>query len=128
MGASIVPKLAKDTMVRGGASPQHVLSDVSVGSKADLTAPRPTSAIPPKADIDGRYRHVRFCQKRTSAHPKGRGMKQPYSITSSARASNADGTVRPRAFAVFRLMTSSYLLGACTGISLGFSPLRMRST
>src|SRR6476661_3938990 len=74
MGASIVPKLAKDTMVRGGASPQHVLSDVSVGSKADLTAPRPTSAIPPKADIDGRYRHVRFCQKRTSAHPKGKGM------------------------------------------------------
>ena len=37
------------------------------------------------------------------------------------------GTVRPRAFAVLRLMTSSYLVGACTGRSAGFSPFRMRS-
>src|SRR5262249_14529054 len=52
----------------------------------------------------------------------------PHSITSSARASNVAGTVRPNAFAVLRLMTSSYLVGACTGRSAGFSPLRMRST
>jgi hypothetical protein len=31
-------------------------------------------------------------------------------------------------FAVLRLITSSYLVGACTGRSAGFSPLRMRST
>ena len=31
-------------------------------------------------------------------------------------------------FAVFELITSSYLVGACTGNSDGFSPLRMRST
>src|SRR6516164_6173088 len=31
--------------------------------------------------------------------------------------------VRPRAFAVLRLSPSSYLLGACTGRSAGFSPL-----
>jgi hypothetical protein len=30
--------------------------------------------------------------------------------------------------AAFRLMISSYLVGACTGRSAGFSPLRMRST
>jgi hypothetical protein len=30
--------------------------------------------------------------------------------------------------AVFRLITSWYLVGACTGRSAGFSPLRMRST
>jgi hypothetical protein len=30
--------------------------------------------------------------------------------------------------AVLRLMTSSYFVGACTGKSPGFSPLRMRST
>ena len=35
---------------------------------------------------------------------------------------------RPSALAVFRLITSSYLVGACTGRSAGFSPLRMRST
>src|SRR5262245_7291929 len=51
-----------------------------------------------------------------------------HSITSSARASRLSGTLRPSAFAVLRLSTSSYLVGACTGRSAGFSPLRMRST
>ena len=51
-----------------------------------------------------------------------------YSITSSARASSVDGTLRPSALAVLRLITSSYLVGACTGRSAGFSPFRMRST
>src|SRR5262245_43638864 len=51
-----------------------------------------------------------------------------HSITSSARASRLSGTVRPSAFAVLRLITSSYFVGACTGRSAGFSPLRMRST
>jgi hypothetical protein len=36
------------------------------------------------------------------------------------------GTSRPSAFAVLRLMTSSYLVGACTGRSAGFSPFKMR--
>ena len=35
-----------------------------------------------------------------------------HSITSSARTSNDGGTVRPSAFAVLRLITSSYLVGA----------------
>jgi hypothetical protein len=52
----------------------------------------------------------------------------PHSITSSARASTVAGISRPSAFAVLRLITSSYLVGACTGRSAGFSPLRMRST
>src|SRR5262249_48317478 len=51
-----------------------------------------------------------------------------HSITSSAPASRVGGMSRPSAFAVLRLITSSYLVGACTGRSAGFSPLRMRST
>jgi hypothetical protein len=51
-----------------------------------------------------------------------------YSITSSARASREAGISRPSAFAVLRLMTRSYLVGAWTGRSAGFSPLRTRST
>src|SRR5262245_37254374 len=51
-----------------------------------------------------------------------------HSITSSARASTVVGMSRPSALAVFRLMTNSYLVGAWTGKSAGFSPLRMRST
>src|SRR5262249_49980613 len=39
-----------------------------------------------------------------------------------------DGRSRPSALAVLRLITNSYLVGACTGRSAGFSPLRMRST
>src|SRR5262249_5672658 len=46
-----------------------------------------------------------------------------HSITSSARASNVGGTSMPIALAVLRLITSSYLVGACTGRSAGFSPL-----
>jgi hypothetical protein len=52
----------------------------------------------------------------------------PHSINSSARASSVGDTSRPNALAVLRLITSSYLVGACTGSSPGFSPLRMRST
>src|SRR6201998_3525231 len=37
-----------------------------------------------------------------------------HSITSSARASSVSGTVRLIAFAVLRLITSSYFVGACT--------------
>ena len=51
-----------------------------------------------------------------------------YSITWSARASSAGGTVRPSALAVLRLIASSYLVGACTGKLAGASPLRIRST
>src|SRR5215472_17102778 len=44
------------------------------------------------------------------------------------RASSVGGTSRPSALAVLRLITSSYLVGACTGRSAGVLPLRMRST
>src|SRR5262245_15230992 len=37
-----------------------------------------------------------------------------HSITSSARASTLAGRSRPSAFAVLRLTTSSYFVGACT--------------
>ena len=52
----------------------------------------------------------------------------PQSITSAARESSDDGTVRPSALAAFKLIVSSYFVGACTGKSAGFSPLRIRST
>ena len=49
-----------------------------------------------------------------------------HSITSSARKRIAVGTSRPSIFAVFRLTTSSNLVGCSTGKSAGFSPLRIR--
>src|SRR6516164_5806908 len=66
--------------------------------------------------------------------PRGRAAEQRdelaplHSITSSARASTVAGMSRPSALAVLRLSTVSYLTGACTGRSAGFSPFRMRPT
>src|SRR5262249_58618599 len=45
-----------------------------------------------------------------------------HSITSSARASTEAGISSRSVLAVFRVITSSYLVGACTGRSAGFSP------
>src|SRR5215475_9664348 len=56
--------------------------------------------------------------------PSARG----YAITSLARTRRAVGTVRPSALAVLRLISNSYLAGACTGNSPGLSPFRTRST
>jgi hypothetical protein len=83
-------------------------------------APAPNGLASNKRTIPpGGYLH------RLSAKRNGSSF---HSITSSARASKVAGTSRPSALAVLRLITSSYLVGACTGRSAGFSPLRMRST
>src|SRR6516164_7488954 len=93
-----------------------------------------------KADIGERPVNVRFtpnsghslsllgcplCAKTRQDAPQQMG---PYSITSSARASSAGGRGSPSAFAVLRLIASSYLVGNSTGRSPGFSPLRIRAT
>src|SRR5262249_38736684 len=64
---------------------------------------------------------------RGSAAEKRDEVASLHSNTSSARASSVGGTSRPSALAVLRLITSSYLVGAWTGRSAGFSPVRMRS-
>src|SRR5262245_14805641 len=78
-----------------------------------------------KADHGGR-RLLRTRRKRPcgSRAAQQRDEVAPFhSITSSARASTVAGTSRPSVFAVLRLSTISYLVGACTGRSAGFSPL-----
>src|SRR5262245_51264999 len=67
-------------------------------------------------------------RKRRAADQRDELAPPNHSITSSARASNDGGTSSPSVLAVLRLITSSYLVGACTGRSAGFSPLRTRST
>ena len=92
----------------------------ALGQKRTVSGISAMSALPPKADIAQRDRDVRFVPKAD--------IGEDYSITSSARARTDGSTARPSALAVLRLITSSYLVGACTGKSAGFSPLRMRST
>src|SRR5262245_33461711 len=51
-----------------------------------------------------------------------------YSITSSARANSAAGTLRPSAIAVLRLITSSNFAGCSIGRSPGVAPLSTLTT
>ena len=51
-----------------------------------------------------------------------------HSMTRSARLTSGGGIVSPRAFAVFRLITSSNWVGCSTGRSPGLAPLRILST
>jgi hypothetical protein len=97
----------------------------ALGQKRTLRWSTAMSAIPPKADIPRRLPDVRFVPK---ADIPRCGRNWRYSITSSARASIVCGIVMPSLFAVLALTISSNLVGICTGRSLGFSPLRMRST
>jgi hypothetical protein len=73
---------------------------------------------------------IKCCVHRLRPPPKTRREQlhkwHHYSMVSSARTSTAGGTSRPSTLAVLRLITVSYLVGACTGRSPGFSPLRMR--
>ena len=57
-----------------------------------------------------------------------RSKARPYSITSSARASSAGGTVRPSALAVLRFIASSNFVACMTGRSAIFAPLTIFPT
>src|SRR5262245_6983103 len=81
-------------------------------------APRAFALLPARRE---RPRGCRAAEERDELAPL-------HSITSSARARSVSGTVMPSTLAAFRFTTRSYLVGACTGRSAGFSPLRMRST
>src|SRR4030095_7384768 len=89
--------------------------------------PRPQEADPP--DLHTRLRpsggghgqrpERHFAEERAPGH---------YWMSSSARTRSDWGIVKPRAFAVFILMTNSNLVGCSTGRSAGFAPLRILST
>src|SRR5262249_4251046 len=109
----------------------------ALGQKQTYAPQQAMSALPQiateKADFRKRscllYPRKRTCAAHTLMSALGQKRTSPHhSIVSSARVSTAGGMMRPNALAVLRLITSSYLVGACTGRSAGFSPLRMRST
>src|SRR5262249_21702667 len=132
-----------DLSVAGGTSLRPAILDRNIAalSPAKLTQSLHKSSSPGTPDrsfraqeADGRQlaRLLRARRQRPSdrraAEQRDELAASHHSITSAARASNVAGTSRPSTLAVLRLMTSSYLVGACTGRSAGFSPLRMRST
>src|SRR5262249_46669608 len=76
--------------------------------------------------------HRRLLRARCERPRRGRAADERdelpplHSITSSARASSVGGTSRPSSLAVWMLVMNSNLAAWITGISAGFSPLRMR--
>ncbi len=101
------------------------MSQLGHSRRGRLSGKLPHVRLAPKVTDALRRRELTRCANQRHSH---RGKTARYSITSSARASTDAGTVRLSALAVLRLMTSSYFVGACTGMSAGFSPLRIRST
>ena len=70
-----------------------------------------------KQTLTGRVQCDAMCQLRTHAPQQ----KQLFDHLVGAQQ-RGGGTFRPSAFAVLRLITSSYLVGACTGRSAGLAP------
>jgi hypothetical protein len=78
-----------------------------------------------------RGRTTTACIPRSRQLPGGswlRWSSARYSMIWFARPSTDGGIVRPSAFAVFRFITNSNLVGCSTGRSAGFAPLRILST
>src|SRR5262249_4763270 len=106
----------------------------------EAVAQRPEALLRLRIILGGRHEHADapHAVSLLRPHPKrpchSRAAEQRdeiaalHSISSSASASSVGGTSRPSALAVLKLITNSYLVGACTGRSAGFAPLRMRST
>src|SRR5262245_32546412 len=87
----------------------------SLHKRGDPFAARGTRALPQETD----GRHLAGLLRVRRERPRDRTAQQsdegaaPHSITSSARCWRIQGTSRPSAFAVLRLITSSNLTGAC---------------
>src|SRR5262245_33963713 len=82
-----------------------------------------------KPDNRESARLLRACRQRprhrSAAEQRRDELAALHSITSSAATCSVSGTLKPSAFAVFRLMTNSNLVGSRTGNSAGLSPLRI---
>src|SRR5262249_61379138 len=91
-----------------------------------------TLGRPGVADPDHRLprllRARRERPRRRRAAEQGNELAPFHSITSSARASNLSGILRPSALAVFALITSSNFVGCSTGKSPALAPLIILST
>jgi len=94
------------------------LSDVRVWAGEDAVAPYSLALLRARRE---RPRSRRAGEQRDELSPH-------HSITSSARARNVSGMLKPIPLAALRLTISSNLVGCSTGRSAGFAPLKILST
>jgi hypothetical protein len=93
---------------------------------APVVPPPPSPRLAPKR-CGSAAGPVRWKRKLDCRHASAHAAPGPQRITSSTRKRRDDGTVSPSAWAVFRLMMSSKLVGCSTGKSAGLAPFRRRS-
>src|ERR1700730_4168638 len=116
----------RTSAILGHHRPPHVLqlvADVAFGSIASF---RPDTDHFRSSPISSHFQSWLACLKGAITGLMHRS-KMHYSITWSARSRKASEIVKPSAFAVFRLMISSNLVGRSTGSSPGRLPLRILS-
>ena len=89
------------------ASQQNRTAEVRSGSKADVTILNFDVRFTPES---GHSLQQSECPLWANTELMHRSTRHPYSITSSATASNDGGTSRPSALAVLRLITNSNLV------------------
>ena len=87
--------------------PRHI-STLPFATEPDLCLPRSMSALVSTATALARAQQMTRRAKKRLMHCSN---YRHYSITSSAVSRIDGGTVRPSAFAVFRLMTIRYFIG-----------------
>ena len=100
--------------VLSGGIPKTPPDATSLDARS-MSAAQPMSASLQKRPECCNAANDEKCQSATSS-------THTYSITLSARANSASGTVTPMALAVFRLITSSNLAGCSTGMSATLMP------
>src|SRR3989442_14809046 len=83
------------------------------------------SFLTPRISRGAKCRRLHAQVRRRTSQPP---LQRDHSMTRSALLANDCGIVSPSAFGVFRLMTSSNLVGCSTGSSPGLTPLRILST
>src|SRR5262249_23930318 len=130
-------QLLRKLVVRLGLTERESVFDREVLTLDVTKIPEPSSQCLNEVGETGRREiaktHHALLRPRPE-RPRGRAAEQRdelaalHSITSSARASRVGGTSRPSALAVFRLITSSKLVGCCTGRSAGLAPFKIRPT
>src|SRR5262244_667339 len=108
--------------LRPAHSRGHQFRDRYPGA-SDISSPPCLPRLLPAGAVAGRGLHPLDKRRLVTAH-----MESSYSMTSSARARIDGGIVRPSALAVFRLTTSSNVVGCWTGRSAGLAPFRILST
>jgi len=132
----------------------HGLNECAIGASLEL-ASRATSSIVtiksnsslrPVSELGGHFRKSALVSARSVLPPQADSVRwtsqvrkvptstpapqqlEPYSSTSSAINRNSRFIVSPSSLAVFKLTSSSNLVGCSTGRSAGFAPFRILST